>query len=280
MTSSNYDNYKQYELFVKYVYEILNKNDGLQNVSIQHDVEIQGKVRSHQIDVYWEFSIAGVPFKIIVECKNYSRRITAEKIDAFRTVLEDIPGAKGIYATTVGYQEGALKDCEAYGILPMVIKYPTEEDLKGRITHITIDYIFQCLGNTRVQLILDGADYPDAIPSFPQGALDGDVYVEESGKEPVSLYQLKNKLPRDKEGKGLVYTYQYPKDTRIVCGDKSLKIRAIQYTYDVYHTKGRQEIDYKDIVKGIVKNVITGDTSLINLRGGVRNIPYDQGQEI
>lgn len=275
MTSSNYDNYKQYELFVKYVYEILNQNDGLQNVSIQHDVEIQGKVRSHQIDVYWEFSVAGVPFKVIVECKNYSRRITAEKIDAFRTVLEDIPGSKGIYATTVGYQEGALKGCEAYGILPMVIKYPTEEDLKGRITHITIDYIFQVLGKSRVQLNLDETDYPDAVPSFPQGVLDGDVFVEENGKETVSLYQLKNKLPRDKEGEGLVYTYQYPEGAFLVCGDVRIKIRGVQYTYDVYHSKERQEIDYRDIVKGIVKNVITGDTSLIDLGGGVRNIKAD-----
>lgn len=272
MTYSNYDNYKQYELFVKYVYEILNRNDGLQDVSIQHDVQIQGKVRSHQIDVFWEFSVAGVPFKVVVECKNYSRRITAEKIDAFRTVLEDIPGSKGIYATTVGYQEGALKDCEAYGILPMIIRYPTGKDMKGRVTHITIDYVIQCLGDSHVQLGIDKSDFPDTVPPFPRSVIDGEAYIEENGKEPVSLNKLKNSLPRDIEGKGLKYTYQYPEGADLVYGDSRIKIHSVKYIYDVYHSKERQEIDYKDIVKGIVKNVTTGNTSLFDLRGGVRDI--------
>ena len=41
-----------YELFVKDVYECLNKADGLNNVRIQHDVKLTGAAGvEHQIDV-------------------------------------------------------------------------------------------------------------------------------------------------------------------------------------------------------------------------------------
>ena len=70
----------EYELFVKEVYEVLNKTDGLSDVQIQHDVKLVGAAGvEHQIDVYWTFSIAGIRYQVAVECKNYKNRISKDK---------------------------------------------------------------------------------------------------------------------------------------------------------------------------------------------------------
>lgn len=47
---------EEYERFVQDVYKVLNANDGLSNVIVQHDVKLKGISREHQIDVYWQFS--------------------------------------------------------------------------------------------------------------------------------------------------------------------------------------------------------------------------------
>ena len=61
----------EYELFVKDVYECLNKADGLSDVDIKHDVKLTGAAGvEHQIDVYWSFKFGGVEYRVAVECKD------------------------------------------------------------------------------------------------------------------------------------------------------------------------------------------------------------------
>ena len=55
----------EYELFVQEIYRDLNSVDGLENVEIKHDVIIPGTARDHQIDVYWAFTVGGVPYRVV-----------------------------------------------------------------------------------------------------------------------------------------------------------------------------------------------------------------------
>jgi hypothetical protein len=60
---------KDYELLVREIYQqILDQNQAL-NVVVQHNVQKQGQVTSHQIDVYWEFCLGGVTHKVAVQAK-------------------------------------------------------------------------------------------------------------------------------------------------------------------------------------------------------------------
>ena len=97
---------EEYERFVQDVYRVLNANDGLSDVVVQHNVKLKGISREHQIDVYWQFSYGTVTYRVAVECKDYKNPVTAEKIEAFRSTLLDIGNIQGIFASRNGFQSG------------------------------------------------------------------------------------------------------------------------------------------------------------------------------
>ena len=80
------------------------------------DVVLPGARGDHQIDLYWEFSTAGILHRVAVECKDYNRNVSKERIAAFRAVLDDIGGIRGIYATKIGYQSGAKEFAKQHKI--------------------------------------------------------------------------------------------------------------------------------------------------------------------
>lgn len=108
---------KDYELLVQEVYQALVKQDAIANVTVQHDVKVKGKTGlPHQIDVFWEFSIAGIRHRVCVECKNYTSAIKKAQVAGFSRILEDLDNAKGIMVTTKGFQSGAQTLAQADGI--------------------------------------------------------------------------------------------------------------------------------------------------------------------
>ena len=116
----------EYELFVKYVYECLNQVDGLTDVQIQHDVKLVGAAGvEHQIDLFWTFKLGGVTYKVAVECKDYNKHVSKEKILTFHAVLQDIGNIHGIFASKMGFQSGARDYALQYGIQLMEIRQPT-----------------------------------------------------------------------------------------------------------------------------------------------------------
>jgi hypothetical protein len=67
-----------------------------------------GKSRAtHQIDVFWQFEIAGQLYQTCVECKHYSTSVKKSHVAAFAAILDDIGNTNGIFVTTEGYQAGA-----------------------------------------------------------------------------------------------------------------------------------------------------------------------------
>jgi hypothetical protein len=66
----------EYEKLVKDLHEALLHADGVQTIDVRHNVKIKGKSgATHQIDVYWEFKLAGVTYKTCIECKHYGTKI-------------------------------------------------------------------------------------------------------------------------------------------------------------------------------------------------------------
>ena len=61
----------EYEKFAQEVYQELVNADVAKSTEVRHDIKILGKSgQKHQIDVYWEYEIAGVLHKVAIECKN------------------------------------------------------------------------------------------------------------------------------------------------------------------------------------------------------------------
>lgn len=115
----------EYELFVKEIYEAILRYEGVENITVQHDVKVKGSSGvERQVDIFWEFKIAGVKYKLVIECKDYQSAIPLEKIDAFHSKVADIGGAIGVFVSKNGYQSGAIKLARRYGIQLREIRVP------------------------------------------------------------------------------------------------------------------------------------------------------------
>lgn len=66
----------EYERFTQEIYQQLVNTDVVKATKVLHDVKLEGRSgQKHQIDVYWEYEIAGNKQKVAIECKNYNRPV-------------------------------------------------------------------------------------------------------------------------------------------------------------------------------------------------------------
>jgi hypothetical protein len=136
----------EYELLTQAVYQTILKKEGQENIEVQHDIKIKGRSGSkHQVDVYWRFKQAGIEHAVLVECKNYARKITLGKIRSFKAVVDDVGPCKGIMVTTTGYQSGVNTYAQHYAIGLKLLRPPTQEDLAGRVQTIEFDITLRTL---------------------------------------------------------------------------------------------------------------------------------------
>lgn len=125
----------EYELFAQEIYRQLSiyHHFGIKNV--QHNKKLIGHSGcEHQIDVYWEYEKDGVDHHVAIECKNYNKRISKEKVCAFNGVLIDLDNVEGIMVSKKGYQKGAKTYANHYGISLKELREPGErESIIGEI---------------------------------------------------------------------------------------------------------------------------------------------------
>lgn len=108
----------RYELLTQQVYQVLLECEWPgNNICVQHDVKLKGTSgQEHQIDVYWEYELAGIKNKVAIECKEYSKPLPIGKVRDFYGVLTDLRDVKGIMVASNGYQKGAKDYAQTYGI--------------------------------------------------------------------------------------------------------------------------------------------------------------------
>ena len=263
---------EEYELLVKEVYEILNSIDGLEDVKIQHDVKLQGNAREHQIDVFWEFKKAGIPFRVVIECKDYKSRVKAEKVEAFQATLIDLNNPIGIYVAKHGFQEGAVKVAKQYGIQLMVIHGPEDEDWDGYIKTVHLKMVLEMIQNVRASLIVDKmwAERNGINELHIEGYTDDEITVITSDNKCESLRRIAERFPRDQEGKDFKKIINYEDETFVEVGSERYKVLGIEFTYDIHHYHDEITIDAANMIKAFVKNVIEEEVKVVDIRGNVR----------
>ena len=117
----------EYELFTREVCERLASYNGLLLSSVQHNVKLKGKSGfEHQVDVYWEYEKDGEMHRVAIECKNYNQKIPIGRVRDFFGVLYDVSNIKGIMACKEGYQDGAKKFADHYGISLKELRAPRD----------------------------------------------------------------------------------------------------------------------------------------------------------
>ncbi len=273
----------EYELFVKEVYEILNKTDGLSDVQVQHDVKLAGAAGvEHQIDLFWTFTKAGVQYRVAVECKDYKSRISKEKIEAFHSILRDIGNITGIFASRMGFQSGAEKYAKKYGIQLMEIREPIDRDWDGKIKTLQIDLHVRSIAKISSQVFIDEAKLHELNISLPDGANSrrypgttvirfDEMIVKNTTVDTnsqIQLTELVTKLPVDAPSTDNQFILKF-KNGMMNLDGTDFPVSAIQFTYDVFESVDHIMINGENEIKAIVKDEATDSITQIRRSGDV-----------
>ena len=273
----------EYELFVKAVYECLNRADGLSDVQIQHDIKLVGAAGvEHQIDVFWTFKLGGVDYKVAVECKDFKSHVSKEKIEAFHSILHDIGNIHGIFASKVGFQSGAILYAQKYGIQLMEIRKPIDSDWKGRIKDIHVELCMRFIGKVTPKIHINKTRAEEmniTLPVNNQFHMFSDQVRVEFGEMIVNekvvenggiktVHELEQKLPVGKPSKDNKFVYVF-KDAMIYLDDVTLPVDGIEFTYDTHESTEHIAIYGEDSIMAIVKNITDGSETHIDKYGRV-----------
>jgi hypothetical protein len=132
-SSDNYKTSREYELLVqKLIEQEMSGITGVKELEVSHNTKIKGlSGYEHQIDVMYRFKIWKTEILVIVECKQYHKKVGVDDLLEFRSRIEDIKAHKGIFITTSGFQSGAVEIAKANRIALLVIR--------GVITEVITD---------------------------------------------------------------------------------------------------------------------------------------------
>lgn len=125
---------KSYEEFVRSLYQAILQSEelgfgGQRNIDVEiNKILIDTNGIKRQFDIYWEYSLGGLTYKTVIECKDYNSKVSIEKIDALQGKLSDFPNLRGIFATKKGYQSGAEKKAIEKDIDLLIVREQNDSD--------------------------------------------------------------------------------------------------------------------------------------------------------
>ncbi len=269
----------EYELLTKEIFETLLADDGV-TIDVKHDVEIQGKAFKHQIDIYWEYKIAGITNKVAIECKNYNSNVSVAKVRDFYGVLSDIGNINGIMVSKSGFQKGAKEFAEHYGINLRELRQPTDKDWKGRIKTIQINMniimseVKERRFNIDEKWVRENIELPkNGDFSYQISGMADEIWiVDNKGKRLKNMHQLDNELPHNWEkSENLKHTYEFEDGYLEVEKYGKIKLNSIDYTYNVLKDEPEPVIiDGTASAKAILKDAISGEIKFFNKNGTIK----------
>lgn len=259
-----------YERLVKELHEALLHAEGVETIGVIHEAKIIGKSGvTHRVDVYWEFRLGGVKYKTCIECKHYSTRIKKSHIASFSAVLDDIGNATGIFATTVGFQKGALLFAESKGIRLILVNrilktvFISSNFIVPTTAITAIRYNKAQVSKRLTELGIESYDariYWDSYTSF----------YDERGDKTVTLSEFfKGKAARDGE-----YTLVKP-GIYDLTEIGLLEVEEITYSVNIHRNNSTVEINVNSTERAIVEDVLDNSACYLNDDGSIAKISQD-----
>ena len=238
--------------------------------------------QKHQIDVYWEYEKDGIAHRVAIECKNYNRRISLEKVCAFKGVLDDLDGVSGIMVSKVGFQKGAKKYARQYKISLKELRRPKYGEtiigeieshihMENRYTLFWIDEDWAVKNNVDIPrykerlsyLFLSRTELWDSAPYIYLDRKD-DIIRDKSGNEITTMAKLEQQLP-DHPTSDFPYLFKFDDafiDSRAF---GLVKIREILFDYRIEDETKVFALDAGELVKAILKDAQSNETDFVAL---------------
>jgi len=89
---------------------------GIENCHFEHNKIIEVSDGNYQIDGYIEFSLMGITYKTLVECKHYKSSIQREKVQVLYDKIRACGAQKGVLVSSSNFQSGAITYATQHGI--------------------------------------------------------------------------------------------------------------------------------------------------------------------
>lgn len=272
----------EYEKFTQEIYQELVNADVLKTTDVQHNVKLKGRSgQEHQIDVYWEYEIAGTKQKVAIECKNYNKTVGIAKVRDFYGVLHDLNNVAGIMVTKVGYQKGAKGYASEYGISLKELRTPNSgEAIIGEVEMNFDISVRRCLflvdadyaetdkfSVTKYKYFLDWMSLNNEsswinATHIPLELINRNI-INSNGTTITTLEKIEEELPEDSDS-DIVFKYD---DAFVNTRWGKIKINEIKYEYKYTNEKKIIAIDAQDFVKAILKDALNGEIKLIANKG-------------
>ena len=268
----------EYEKFAQEIYQGLLNEESIKAIQVQHNVKLRGKSgQLHQVDVYWEYELAGVNHKVAIECKNYNKPVSVGKVRDFYGVLSDLNNVNGIMVTKVGYQKGAKEFAAHYGINLKELRLPNkEESIIGRLElnlNISITRRLFLLddewGKSNINLegyrkyLMFFSEDNDWTTTnyFPLETLSDAKICDKNGIPIMSFDELEDKLPSENTEPEYIFNFEDAYvDTRNM---GRVKIKKVKYVFIQEREKKVFDIDARYFIKAILKDVLNGEIKVI-----------------
>ena len=268
----------EYEKFTQEIYQELVNADVLKTTDVQHNIKLKGRSgQEHQIDVYWEYEIAGTKQKVAIECKNYNKTVGIGKVRDFYGVLYDLNNVAGIMVTKIGYQKGAKEYASEYGISLKELRAPNPgEAIIGEVEMNFDISVRRCLflvdadyaetdkfSVTKYKHFLDWMSLNNesswaSSTHVPLELVERNI-VNSNGVTIVTLEKIEKELPKDSDS-DIVFKYE---DAYVNTRWGKIKINEIKNEYEYKNEKKIIAIDAQDFVKAILKDALNGEIRLI-----------------
>ncbi len=274
----------EYEKFAQEIYQGLVDVDVVKTTDVKHNVKLVGKSgQAHQIDVYWEYEIAGVKHKVAIECKNYNKAVPIGKVRDFYGLLVDLNNVVGIMVTKVGYQKGAKGYASYYGISLKELRIPnrgegiigeTELNLHIAKRHrlFLVDEEWAKANNIDFSQYRNSLDnlsslrWPQRKPSIiwtnathiPLETIPNANIRDEKEKVIATFDELERNLPS-----GLDHTFYFQDAYVDTPRWGPIKIKEVKYAHEQEKQTTVFSIDAQEFIKAVLKDALSGEIRLI-----------------
>lgn len=281
---------KNYEIFVASLQQAL--FDAEEIVTLKgFKVEVDKKIvdncgMERQFDIYWEYELAGITYKTVIECKDYSSSISVEKIDALIGKIRDIPDIKPVFATKKGYQSGAKKKAEQNKIDLLIVREQNDSDWVDENGTPLIKEVSINVSVCQAAYILDfqpKIDFDWAIKNMDINydekidfsGLNNEIFIEDvETNEKYSLCDLGSKLrPLDNESYGVFEKEENFTEAFLLNEEKDLRFKILNYKikYEIPKPVNMPfKIDYAKELIGVIQYLQKGTKKVIFKNGVIR----------
>lgn len=257
---------KDYEKFVQSLYQAILTSENMgfgsqKNIIVETNKKLVGNNNiEREFDIYWEYELAGIIYKTVIECKDYNKKVSLEKIDALDSKIRDFPNLRGIFATKKGYQTGAEIKAKEKQIELLIVREQNDTDwtLNGepllKEIHIQMNAILPArILEFNIKLPL-GASIP------PTTQVNKDIQIIDSlNNDSYTVYDLQMKLMQGHKEEEGIFEKELNFKGKVIAPTIEIDIEGFYVKYQIFKiAKSSIVIDFSEKLLGVIEYLNQG----------------------